>query len=854
MTEFLNSYQFIPTTGKINNKNTPTTAYKDLASTHIRHDYWDKDSFSGRVVCEVHLLSPTVVGNNQTPGTEQQAGTLTSYKDGQAIPANSLRGMVSSVAEALSQSALRVLEQSAYSVRKEVGNGLSAIGQLKVEQDACGQMKYSLKPLCLPTLDITNNPEYSTHWLNLFGHDTPLTGWLPAYINGYNLRELQESQIKKGFIKEKNPNCFHGEREVFYYAKLHDLNQSISDPIKPNSNIGLHIKTTEGKDNKIRHYLLGQKLRLDPPNPIITQQEFDNLGQADQAQYTRGIIHVFGVDGRETEIPKTKKHEKFIPFLLGKYDENINLLTIPNKVIDDFTAITQQCAEDSKNQNLKRPFLPQGYRAHKNETDYWQPANGELVYFDINPSGEVTEISYSSIWRKKIDGDSYQAFAKISPNLLPWGNKLRKPNQEGVGLTPAEQLFGVVAEAKSDTTLQSYNLASRLRFSDAICLTPIKLPEEPILLKILASPKPPSPCMYFKNPNGGGYIAKKDLVLNRDHPNGRKVYLHHAKSSIEKELWQSQKPSDNLKQKLSCKPMPTGSRLYFHIDFNNLSWDELSLLMTAIAPNEQYCHRLGLGKPLGLGSVKLDVCGLFGIDRIQRYTSLNSPRYAVRFQDYQWPDDLNQHYPLEKQCIDSKPLKKNKAYSRQLIDTETLAILCALGDRDNQTQTVTYPYTINDNDNQRANGEQEGFAWFVENAKKHIAGQFLQPLNSLNIKNGKLPNLNSIHHPQKSSQNPQNYHKPQANKNPIKTATPDATGRLIFKMPVCKTEEKDKFKKQIENYFVEYKPTEIHLPDQTNEEAYIAFSKFDLDDAYNESRNPKNKLIINGNTIVFIKR
>ena len=171
---FLNPYQFIPVTGQVNGIKTSTQAFNTLESTHIRHDYWDKESYSGRLVCEIKLQTPTVVGNQQTESTDQKPGTVEPYKEGQAIPANSLRGMLSSVVEALSQSALRVLNQSTYSVRKEVGNGLSALGQLKKVKRNDGQDGFVIRPLCLPTIDLRRFPTIPEKWQRLFGEKTIL--------------------------------------------------------------------------------------------------------------------------------------------------------------------------------------------------------------------------------------------------------------------------------------------------------------------------------------------------------------------------------------------------------------------------------------------------------------------------------------------------------------------------------------------------------------------------------------------------------------------------------------------------------------------------------------------------------
>lgn len=709
MTEFLNPYQFIPTTGKVNKQNTTTTAYRDLPSSQIRHDYWDKDSYSGRIVCEIELLTPTVVGGQQTSGTEHQVGTVTPYLSGQAIPANSLRGMVSSLAEALSQSALRVLNQSTYSVRKEVGTGLSAIGQLKKTKEG-----YSLRPLCLPTIVLPGTKNIPEQWQKLFGANNNIYHWLPAYINGYSHNQTKVYKTRDSFLATENPNCFHAKRLKFYYAKLHGGEQSIATA----------ISLTPALNLKNGKFLIGQTLKFNEPKPIISQQAYDQLPDPEKNQYTRGILHILGIEGHESEIPHTKKHEKFIPIPpTNSYGDKER--PIPQQVLDNFIAISQQCAEDSKGQ---RPFLPKGYREHKTDKDYWQPAHGELVYFDIDSQGTITEISYSAIWRKKIDGDSYQAFTQINPNLLPWGNALRKPDQTDVGLTPAEALFGVVPEAKTDTLLKSYNLASRLRFADAESLTFIRLmPEQ--TLKILASPKPPAPCLYFKNPKGS-YIAKKDLKLSQHQPNGRKVYIHHPADSIREQLWQSRHPQEHCKQKLSCQPMPAGSHLYFHIDFTNLSWDELSLLVIALKPDADYSHRLGLGKPLGLGSVMLTVCGLFFNNRQQRYQTLDTPRYTAVYQNPQWPGNsaLTQRYPLEQQALENPNTEHiNTAFSHQLIDSETLKSVCTVGNRVQQTKPVSYPYA----DKQIPQGEQDGFEWFVNNQQQSLRA----------INQGNLPTL-----------------------------------------------------------------------------------------------------------------
>ncbi len=82
---------------------------------------------SGRILCRLTLERPTLVGSLQTEPTDGHGPkTVEPYtchcrdREGKdqvwpGLPGSSLRGMVGAVAEAISQSSLRVLEDRAYS-------------------------------------------------------------------------------------------------------------------------------------------------------------------------------------------------------------------------------------------------------------------------------------------------------------------------------------------------------------------------------------------------------------------------------------------------------------------------------------------------------------------------------------------------------------------------------------------------------------------------------------------------------------------------------------------------------------------------------------------------------------------
>jgi len=128
--KFYSPYQFInirPTKTKISYEN--RKKLKEVENKYVRHDYWAKDGLSGTINCTLTTQSPLVVGARQEPATKEKAGFVHQYTqpDGKiAIPANSLRGMIGSLAENISQSSLRILSkksESIYSVRQTAQAG-----------------------------------------------------------------------------------------------------------------------------------------------------------------------------------------------------------------------------------------------------------------------------------------------------------------------------------------------------------------------------------------------------------------------------------------------------------------------------------------------------------------------------------------------------------------------------------------------------------------------------------------------------------------------------------------------------------------------------------------------------------
>jgi len=393
---FYNPYQFIPVDTRRTKKQYwhDRDDIADPENSFTRHDRWHPEGKSGRITCTLKCRTPLVAGAKQDPGTRKTPGTVDPYclpDDTLAIPGNSLRGMVASIAEAISQSALRVLtseEEAQWSVRKPVESPLTMLGILL--------------------------------------HDE--IGW--------HIRVLPMNEVITIPL-----NRLDSRRSY-----QHNENRTL-----------LHVELT--REGRFRRF-------VDSPTPH---------------SYT-GILFR---RGSHKDMPNKQK-EKFIVWD-GEL-ETLERVDVDDKVVETFNNILRRRHKELKEENKDFPLLPVGYEDRDWEKQVVR--SGDIVWFGRDRKRNVIELSYSAIWRKEVPGTLHFAFQNAGgKDALPW-------NKDRDELTPAEALFGVVEE-KPETHRNARNLASRLRFHDAEPLGDVKLEEKTITLKILASPKPPSPAMYF---------------------------------------------------------------------------------------------------------------------------------------------------------------------------------------------------------------------------------------------------------------------------------------------------------------------------------------------------------------------
>jgi len=113
---FRNPYHFVPVAQGGNRRDLTVQTFRSLPQ--ISHASYGAGLHSGTIRCRLRLATPIVVGAEQTRSDGEPARVEPFFLDGKpAIAGSTLRGLISSVAEAGSNSALRILDRKPY-IRK----------------------------------------------------------------------------------------------------------------------------------------------------------------------------------------------------------------------------------------------------------------------------------------------------------------------------------------------------------------------------------------------------------------------------------------------------------------------------------------------------------------------------------------------------------------------------------------------------------------------------------------------------------------------------------------------------------------------------------------------------------------
>lgn len=282
-------------------------------------------------------------------------------------------------------------------------------------------------------------------------------------------------------------------------------------------------------------------------------------------------------------------------------------------------------------------------------------------YFEKIEKNEEIPCFYSLI-----DGKVY-AFGFTGNFRIPFEQSLNNQFKQDVNkIDIAQSIFGI--EDKFST---------RIFFEDAFLHKEHydKVYKQDFYPKILASPKPTCYQHYLEQ-GKISYSKNREDTVNG--VNGLKSYNVKGEIRGFKQYWHrtdewKQTDKSEIKKHqsqyaLKIKPVMPGAIFQGKIRFENLSEIELGALLFSLNLKQNLCHKIGLGKPLGLGSIKISTKLLLS-DRVKRYSDL---MYEWGFQSFKKEDEKVNEFieKFERYIINA--IKENKS---SLWDVERLSEL-----------------------------------------------------------------------------------------------------------------------------------------------------------------------------------
>lgn len=332
----------------------------------------------------------------------------------------------------------------------------------------------------------------------------------------------------------------------------------------------------------------------------IIQAKTEELGEDKKENIESGYLH-------KGEYYQEKYNERIFLFSEKEKKEKICEEAIENLLVNYRLYSDKKIDHDeNKKHGGYRNFLDSINKKYKRDFKIEDLSvdhmNGALVY------GKSVEYQCG---KKKIYLSPAAIGREVFYNRLRNLIKSYTPCVSSQELCPACALFGFVAEKDS--------VAGRIRFSDAEFSPSERAPSplflEPVVLPELSSPKPSATEFYLKKPDGdAAAVWNYDYVRDKNKKErlylaqiqGRKFYWH----------WKSKQKAGNVvfpvvspvsERNVKVRPLAAGVIFTFKVYFNDVTKDELKKLLwvLTVGNSEKHGHKLGMGKPVGLGSISV---------------------------------------------------------------------------------------------------------------------------------------------------------------------------------------------------------------------------------------------------------
>jgi CRISPR-associated protein (TIGR03986 family) len=407
----------------------------------------------------------------------------------------------------------------------------------------------------------------------------------------------------------------------------------------------------------------------------------------------KGVLVNSGNMKQGNETSPRRNHCVVFECLVFEENSNSSKLRLNDKTIEHYrNALTdfQKGAPFNKDWGVLEENRPVFYRP---------PKNGSKIvgFFGQSPN---FRIPYSP------QGDGH---ATTVIDFIP--EKLRKL----AIIDLADAIFGWVKKESEEEKLPenfAKQRAGRVFVTDALYKSSQKgiwYEDEPFSPQVLSEPKPTSFSHYLvqpeeNNPNADPLKLKHyaSQPVTETVIRGHKLYWHKGSdpkfklAPPKKVIGSTKKVSDT--QTTLITPINRGVVFTFDIHFENLSKVELGALLWVLSlsnersqkletgkSSEEYCFSLGMGKPLGMGAVKIDY-NLYLIKRNERYSKLfNNEQWKTGEEDQSQTGKEEgesvkafEEYVLDRICCQDYPINKSREQLQHLKELPRIEMLLAM--------------------------------------------------------------------------------------------------------------------------------------------------------------------------------
>lgn len=552
---------------------------------------------TGRISCTVEAKTPLFISDSHAIEEDEEHEGHKSYRffkvkneDGElepALPASSLRGMVRSVFEAVTNSCYQVLGGERLDHRLEPGDALELV-PARIESTENG---WNLRLLTgtsrLRTGSRAPSGKQYAAWLHRYWPVKP-SGTLTKQRNVKHVTRDFQARTKEG-TEVNLDGLEHGQS---CYALLEPRQH-------PHPQIKFWDVVEVSNDRAALLEKKGEHQRVEQGWLCLNNQNIEV--KHSERFFFRANENNHGPEFVALSQEVIKRYEELVAGYQKRHESEVK-------------------RRRKQHQPFAKPVEKDGEKALGLSRFIYQTAEkkvrgGELVYAKLRGSTNNPQVEFIVPVSVPRVGYEYPV-----GELLKMHTRHLVRCSEYENLCSACRVFGWVYQKEEDGEIpqdKTTAYAGRVRLSHGEARTWEKF-EDAITLAILSTPKPTTTQFYLLNaegePDPNVDYDDKDARLR-----GRKFYRHHGDADSEEYTGE---PSDqNRTVRDALKP---GATFTFTVDFENLAKVELGALLYALELEDDLVHRLGYAKPLGFGSVKVTVDEVEWVDWPTRLQSLDA--------------------------------------------------------------------------------------------------------------------------------------------------------------------------------------------------------------------------------------